>query len=529
MLNLFRNSAMVIGNKSLEISIRECYNHNRNIGLEVACVSFGLYGRRMIKSDETEVTIENVVAILNKALPYHWENRSEIQYLWYYYRGLQPILNREKQVRPEICNKIVENRANEIVSFKSGYLMGEPLQYVSRGNADNIADAINQLNEFVFAEEKPAKDKELADWFHICGTSYRMVLPDEAVGEDDDSPFEIYTLDPRNAFVVYNNGLGNKPLLGVKYVIDDLGRVHYSCYSNHEYFEIVDSQIIKSEPHILGDIPIIEYPLNIARIGAFELVIPLLDAINLTDSNRQDGVEQFIQALMLFHNVDITSDDYDKLREEGAIKFRDIDPQLKAEVSYLTSTLNQGETQTLVDHMYQTVLTICGMPNRNGGSSTSDTGSAVIMRDGWSAAEARAKDSELMFKKSERIFLKLILNICKTMKGMNLKVCNIEIRFTRRNYENILQKAQVLDLMLKNTKIHPRLAFEHCGLFVDSDLAYTLSVEYAEEQERKAQELLAQQNAAVKEGNSDDPDNNEADGGADRNAAQAREQSGSTD
>ena len=138
-------------------------------------MSFGLYGRRMIKSDETEVTVENVVAILNKALPYHWENRSEIQYLWYYYRGLQPILNREKQVRPEICNKIVENRANEIVSFKSGYLMGEPLQYVSRGNGDNLSDAINQLNEFVFAEEKPAKDKELADWFHICGTSFRMV------------------------------------------------------------------------------------------------------------------------------------------------------------------------------------------------------------------------------------------------------------------------------------------------------------------------------------------------------------------
>lgn len=269
-------------------------------------------------------------------------------------------------------------------------------------------------------------------------------------------------------------------------MVDDNGIVHYSCYSDHEYFEIVESHIIKAEPHILGDIPIIEYPLNIARIGAFELVIPLLDAINLTDSNRQDGVEQFIQALMLFHNVDISSDDYEKLREEGAIKFRDIDPQLKAEVSYLTSTLNQGETQTLVDHMYQTVLTICGMPNRNGGTSTSDTGSAVIMRDGWSAAEARAKDSELMFKKSERIFLKLILNICKTLKGMDLKVCNIEIRFTRRNYENILQKAQVLDLMLKNSKIHPRLAFEHCGLFVDSDLAYTLSAEYAEEQEKKA-------------------------------------------
>lgn len=488
-----------------------------------------LNGRRMILTDETEVNIGNVVQILRKALPYHWKNRSEISYLWSYYKGRQPILNRVKEVRPEITNKIVENRANEIVSFKSGYLMGEPLQYVSRGNAENIANAINQLNEFVFAEEKPAKDKELADWFHICGTSFRMVLPDEMAGEDDESPFEIYTLDPRNTFVVYNNGLGNKPILGVKYVVDENGVVHYSCYSDHEYFEIVESKVVSYDTHILGEIPIIEYPLNMARIGAFELVIPLLDAINLTDSNRLDGVEQFIQALMLFHNVDISSEDFDELRERGAIKFKDIDPQLKAEINYLVSNLNQGETQTLVDHMYQTVLTICGMPNRNGGSSTSDTGSAVIMRDGWSAAEARAKDSELMFKKSERIFLKVVLNICRTLADMDLKVCNVEIRFTRRNYENILQKAQVLDLMLKNNKIHPRLAFEHCGLFVDSDLAYTLSAEYAEEQEQKAQELFEQQQRMKQEGNDDDSGNNEGNGGADGKSAETREQSGNID
>ena len=226
-------------------------------------MAMSLHGRRVIKTDETEVTIDNVVSILRKALPVHWKNRSEIEYLWNYYKGRQPVLNREKQVRPEICNKIVENRANEIVSFKSGYLMGEPLQYVSRGNAENIAESINQLNEFVFAEEKPAKDKELADWFHICGTSFRMVLPDED-GEEDDSPFEIYTLDPRNSFVVYHNGLGNKPMLGVKYVVDGDNNVHYSCYSKYEYFEIVASKldvrngmrIVNHQYHILGDFPL---------------------------------------------------------------------------------------------------------------------------------------------------------------------------------------------------------------------------------------------------------------------------------
>ena len=179
-----------------------------------------LFGRRVIYTDAEQITRDNVLKVLQKALIVHWKNRSEINYLWHYYKGRQPVLGREKCIRPEIKNTIVENRANEIVTFKSGYLMGEPLQYVSRGQGEHLGEAITELNEFVFAEEKPARDKELADWFHICGTSFRMVLPDPE-GREDEAPFEIYTLDPRNAFVIYHNGLGNRPVLGVRYVTDE--------------------------------------------------------------------------------------------------------------------------------------------------------------------------------------------------------------------------------------------------------------------------------------------------------------------
>ena len=181
-----------------------------------------LLGRKVIYTDEDEITQDNVLEVLNDAMLIHSVNRSEIDYLYKYYRGDQPILKRQKDVRPEICNRIVENRANEIVSFKVGYLMGEPVQYVGRGRVN--ADELNTLNDFVFAEDKAAKDKELADWFTICGTSYRMILPDPK-DEADESPFEIYTLDPRNAFVVYHSGLGNKPIMGVKYVIKKNGSI----------------------------------------------------------------------------------------------------------------------------------------------------------------------------------------------------------------------------------------------------------------------------------------------------------------
>ena len=97
------------------------------------------------------------------------------------------IFYRKKDVRPEINNKVVENRANEIVSFKVGYLMGEPVQYVSRKDDKGIAEAVTRLNDYTLSEDKPSEDAELAEWWHICGTSYRMVLPDgEADLEEDE-------------------------------------------------------------------------------------------------------------------------------------------------------------------------------------------------------------------------------------------------------------------------------------------------------------------------------------------------------
>lgn len=294
-----------------------------------------LFGRRVIYADVTEINDNNIIDVLQKALFTHLMNQADINYLYRYYKGDQPILYRKKDVRPEINNKVVENRANEIVSFKVGYLMGEPVQYVSRKDDKGIAEAVTRLNDYTLSEDKPSEDAELAEWWHICGTSYRMVLPDgEADLEEDEAPFEIYTLDPRFAFVVYSTALGNPPIMGVKYVLKDDGVLVFSCYTDDHFYEVENTWAIRrSEEQYLG-IPIIEYPANKSRLGAFEIVLPLLDAINTTESNRIDGVEQFIQSLMLFHNVDISSEDYRELRDEGAIKFKDIDPQFKAEIEY---------------------------------------------------------------------------------------------------------------------------------------------------------------------------------------------------
>lgn len=444
-----------------------------------------MFGRRVIKTSVTNITDENVVDVLLKALSIHALNRSEIDYLWEYYKGKQPILHRQKEVRPEITNRIVENRANEIVSFKVGYLCGEPIQYVGKNGSEEITQGITRLNELMFAEDKAAQDQEIVEWQMICGTAYRLVLPDEK-GEEDEAPFELYTLDPRDTFVVYSNEIGNKPVMAVKYSKDDNEITHYSIYTENMYYLVEDGILKESTPHALDMIPIFEYPANNARLGSFEIVLPLLDTLNNITSNRMDGIEQVIQAFIKFINCDISKEEYEEFLQLGAIKVKSVDGA-NADVGVVTTDLNQSQTQTLKEDCYNAILTICGMPNRNGGTSTSDTGAAVLLRDGWSLAEARAKDSENMFKKSEKKMLKLVLRICRELSDLNLGLKDIELQFTRRNYENIQSKSQVLVSMLQTDKIHPLLAFQHCGLFVDAERAYSMSVKYLEEKEQEAQ------------------------------------------
>ena len=446
----------------------------------------------MITADEDKLYSEkSFIDVIRKAYSTHVINRVAIEYLWNYYKGKQPILDRQKIVRPDINNKIVENRAYEIVSFKTGYLIGEPIQYISRGIERDKSREVGLLNEMMFSENKSSKDKELVDWQHICGTAYRMVLPDP-VGMVDDAPFEIYTLDPRDTFVIYSNGIDKKPIAGVTYYKDDDNVERMTVYTANKFIELEDFIIKRVENHSLKMIPIIEYPANNARLGSFEIVILLLDQLNNIASNRMDGMEQQIQSFIKFINCDIDETDYEAFLKKGAIKVKSTDG-VNADVDVVEVKLNQTDSQVMANNTYQTVLNICGMPNRNGGNSTSDTGLAVEMRDGWSTAEVRAKDSEEMFKKSEQEMLKLVLHICRTKGELTLRLKDVGIQFTRRNYENIQSKSQVLTTMLNNEKIHPLLAFTHSGLFTDPEKAYSMSIEYMAGKPEIADENKTQQ------------------------------------
>lgn len=444
------------------------------------------FGRKKITLDAEYVNESNLLELLRRALAVHSTNSRESHHLFDVYRGKQSVLSRTKQVRPEINNKLLVNHANEIVSFQVSYMLSEPIVYVSRG-VNDVTDEVNALNEMMYLNNKAARDKEIADDFKICGSAYRMALPNERTGEDE-PPFVVYTLDPRRTFVVYSSGLGERPLFAAHYVQKTTGDIAnrksdtvYSIYTADMFYEVHNWKITRQEPHYLGSIPIVEYVNNNARIGAFEVVETLLDAINILASNRIDATEQAVQALTVFENCDINSDDFDKLKQKGALKIKSSDG-INSKVYMLTADLNQTDQQVLMDALYDEVLRVTGMPSQAmGNTSDSSNNGAVIVRNGWYNAEARAKDTELLWRESEGDFLKLVLKICRDMGVLDLKLSDVTPKFTRRNYEDLLVRSQVLTTMLNSPMIDPKLAFQHCGLFVDSEEAYRRSMEWHEQ------------------------------------------------
>lgn len=461
-----------------------------------------LHGRRAIFTDEAVITLENVIRVLNKALQVHNRNRSEEVYLQKYDRGIQPILDRVKVYNDYVCNKVVVNVANQITTFKAAEFAGEPIQYVSRSSKKSVPKKVEKLNSLMISEGKRSKDYDLAYKMFCNGVSYRLILNDpKRNGTNaelfDEAPFEIYIPDPQNTFVVRVNDVTKRVVMGVTYVFldENQNRVRYTVYTDNVTYTIegtalTASNIVNTVTHNFGMVTLVEYPCNGIYMAPVEVVHDLLNAYNLTMSDRLDGIEQFIQALMVFDGIDISRDEFLELKDLGAIKLpKNTDGSSNSRrLYYLNEQLDQAQTQTLVDDMYQTILQIVGMPSQgNANTSDSSNNGAMIIKNGWWNAEARALETEAVWREAETETLKIVLKMCADANVLTgLSVSDVEPKFGRRSYEDKLTKVQSFTTMLA-AGAPPIQAYAVSNIMNDPE-AGALAYEAYQEQQQSEQE-----------------------------------------
>ena len=135
----------------------------------------GRYGRKIAYVDFTEVTPGNVLKIFNEGVSCLNWNRPAIRYLHDYYKGDQPALYRNKTVRDDINNPVVENHAFEIVAFKNAQTYGEPVQCVSLKNEESVNKAVDKLNDYNRIANKRLADIECGEWTSSVGMGYKAI------------------------------------------------------------------------------------------------------------------------------------------------------------------------------------------------------------------------------------------------------------------------------------------------------------------------------------------------------------------
>ena len=450
-----------------------------------------MFGRLDIYSTYDEIHEDNVKEELNSAIAFHNQNMLQEDYLYWYTRGLQPIMNRKKEVREDILNIVQVNTAAEIVDFKNGYLLQKPCAYTARRKG--VQAKLKKLNEFLYRSGKADADNKVADWFHRVGKGVMFVQPND----DKEVPFLAYALDPRSAFVVYSLKPGNKPIMGVNYVVND-NEAKFDVFTERYVFHLSGTKIATTatpekahdylatavnvdsvEPNVLGLIPIIEYRYNSVNTSAFELAIPLLDELSNLASNAVDGVEQFIQSLAIAVNCEFPENTtITDIRKAGMIALRSIGEN-KADFKVLSEQLDQTQTKVLMDGLREEVYHICAMPNRSDGRNYDTTGAAQLASLGWYQADCSARNTEDLFRESNKQFDRIIVKILKRKGLLDIDPNDFELNFPHGETANVQSKAQAFQTLM-TAGFHPELAAEKSGISSDPVKDMKMSEKYLE-------------------------------------------------
>lgn len=476
------------------------------------------YGRSTIFANYTEEEIltgtskqieAKVLDIMKNSIELHEKNKEEIIYLQKYLYGDQDIKYKEKKTRTDINNKGVENWAWAFQDWKKAFLLGKPIQYAPLDNIGN--EEISLLNSYNTYEDKDQLDQEIYEDIFTVGRGYRYVNS-SPITDDDEAPFELLNLDVKNTEVVYSSAINHEQLLSFvetskKYIVKEVNSKTGERENVEKYYEeytvytrnmkyVIDNKLgslrVIARTPIIHKIHIItEYYFNRKRMSFLEICKDIFDDINYVENLDKDDIEAFVNSIMVFTNAEVNEEGMDAIKKYGAVSIKSTD-QKKASVELLQSRLKSLDTQIYYLRKLSALHSILSVPEatQNGTISNAETGKAVLTGQGFTSATVRVENEEKAFKKCDRNALKVILKICRASsasKIKELKVKNIDIKFSRDLSENLLVKTQALNNLM-TANIPPEIANAVINLFSDPVAVTKLQEEYL----KQKQELVNQ-------------------------------------
>lgn len=455
------------------------------------------------------LTINDVEPYLNVVFSKFQENAKMIREDYDKYCLNHSILSK---TRPhddtEVNNIVIVPDLKAIIDWKTGYVFGNPIKYAQNETSDT--DDIKYLNKYVRSACQRSIDKEVGTWAYATGVGYYFIEPkSEEFDIESEAPYEIYCREADTCAKVYSSFGGNKPLFDLLYttyeeIKSDSRKETVSVldiylgdylYTYEKRVGVANFKLVKiqSRGGIGKKLPLVEKRANTDGIGIVAMGESMQNAIDKLLSNGLDNVEDIVNEIFVYKNVNLgetpeeQKQNHTAMKKNGAVVLNSPSKEVEADLDTISPKMSLSEIRELFAVINATFHSAVGVPmemsNTNSGGTTKQ-GSEVA--NGYDNAYNRALDDINTFIKADTELLDKIMWICKNTpenKLDNLATSEIEIKYSLNLTDNMLTKSQSYGTFIQT--MPPSMALRMCRLSNDPEAEGKLIEEYMQKKKQE--------------------------------------------
>lgn len=358
-----------------------------------------------------------------------------------YYNGQHAILKDYAMQESRSNRKLIFNFPRKFVDNEVGYILGKPVNYVSKSDHDEVVHKI----DFQMSHWEKEHNINLRKQSEIYGESYELNYL------DSDGQFLAVALSPLNAYVLEDGTADRNVLLGLhKFTRRFDDKIYLDVYTDNEilHYELQGEtkkrqskspklQYLGKHNHIFGRVPLISCPANTERKSGFQDVISLFDAYNALNSDLVNEITDHRNAYLVIENASLEAEDLLNMKKMGIIQV-----PAGGKVTWLTKEINDSFVKSELENIEQKIYDMMDQVsfNQNWASNTS----SLALRNKLLNLENRVAMREAFMEKVIKQRLRNFFTFLQIKEGVQFDYRDIAVKFTRNLPTDLVGLADVI-------------------------------------------------------------------------------------
>lgn len=350
-----------------------------------------------------------------------------------YYEGNHSILKDYDMQDSRSNRKLIFNFPRKFVDNETGYLLGKPVNFVSKTDDKNIIDCIDRNNSHWDKEHNISLRKQS----EIFGESYELNYI------NTDGEFCATILTPLECYVLEDGTAERNVLLAIhrfKRRFDDTEFLDVYTDSEILHYKLIENsgiELIGKHNHIFGRVPVIVCPANSERKSGFEDLVSLFDAYNALNSDLVNEIADHRNAYLIIENAKIEEEDLLKMKQMGIIQV----PKGGA-VRWLTKDINDSFVKNELENIERKIYDMMDEVNFN--ENWASNTSSLALRNKLLNLENRVSMRQAFMEKVIKERFKNLFIYIRKKEGKVFDYRDVAVKFTRNLPTDLVGLADVI-------------------------------------------------------------------------------------